>query len=221
MHEQVLTTAQVELLPLIRTFNRTFYLVGGTGIALYLGHRHSIDFYLFNPNQFNRKNIEKNIIKNNYTIDKTLIATNDEYTIIIKNVKLTFYNYPFDIAHNVKFKNIITLPTLLDLAAMKAYALGRRAKWKDYVDIYFILKYHYSLDQISHRAEELFKHLFSEKLFRAQLSYFDDIDFSEEIDYIVSPVKQTEITTYLEKITTQAFWYPSWNTIKRSKAIQI
>ena len=27
---------------------------------------------------------------------------------------------------------------LLDLAAMKAYALGRRSKWKDYVDLYFL-----------------------------------------------------------------------------------
>ena len=36
------------------------------------------------------------------------------------------------------------MPDLLHLAAMKAYALGRRAKWKDYVDLYFILKDFYS-----------------------------------------------------------------------------
>ncbi len=38
---------------------------------------------------------------------------------------------------------------LLDLAAMKAYAMGRRSKWKDYVDLYFIIKDHFSIDQIA------------------------------------------------------------------------
>jgi hypothetical protein len=50
MHEEILTKNQLELLSLIRVFNRSFYLVGGTAIALYLGHRQSIDFDLFNLN---------------------------------------------------------------------------------------------------------------------------------------------------------------------------
>jgi len=205
MHEEILTKKQVKLIPLIRVFNRSFYLVGGTAIALYLGHRHSIDFDLFNPKAFNRKNIHKKIIENNYNIDKTLVATNEEYTLITNNIKLTFYNYPFEIPHKVKFKNIISLPTLLDLAAMKAYALGRRAKWKDYIDLYFILQYHYSLDEICNRATELFKDLFSEKLFRAQLSFFDDIDYSEEVDYVVNPINDEEIKKFLKDIAIQAF----------------
>jgi hypothetical protein len=80
---------------------------------------------------------------------------------------------------------------------MKAYALGRRSKWKDYVDLYFILKNYYSFDQISKRASEIFDQLFSEKLFRAQLSYFDDIDYSEEVEYIVPEVPKDEIQTWL------------------------
>jgi hypothetical protein len=205
MHEEILTKKQVELIPLIRVFNRSFYLVGGTAIALYVGHRHSIDFDLFNPKSFNRKNIHKKIIENNYNIDRTLIATNEEYTLITNNIKLTFYNFPFEIPHKMRFKDIISLPTLLDLAAMKAYALGRRAKWKDYIDIYFILKYHYSLNELCNRSAELFKDLFSEKLFRAQLSFFDDIDYSEEVNYVVNPINDEEIKSFLKDIATQAF----------------
>jgi hypothetical protein len=44
MHRDILTAKQVELLPLIGEFSRDYYLVGGTAIALYLGHRRSIDF---------------------------------------------------------------------------------------------------------------------------------------------------------------------------------
>ena len=35
------------------------------------------------------------------------------------------------------------------LAAMKAYALGRRAKWKDYVDLYFILRDFCTLQEVT------------------------------------------------------------------------
>lgn len=205
MHENALTQEQVALFPLIQKFNRTFYLGGGTAIALYLGHRQSIDFDLFTPKKFKRENIHQKIIASNFRISKTLFASGDEYTIIVNNVKLTFFNYPFEIPHKSKFKNIMTLPSLLDLAAMKAYALGRRAKWKDYVDLFFMLKYHFSLQQISIRATELFNDLFSEKLFRAQLSFFDDVDYTEEINYTANPIRDVKIKEFLEEISTQTF----------------
>jgi len=47
MHKEVLSEKQLELLPLIKLFSREYYLVGGTAIALHIGHRRSIDFDLF------------------------------------------------------------------------------------------------------------------------------------------------------------------------------
>jgi len=44
MYQDILLPDQIELLPLIREFKKEFYLVGGTAIALHLGHRRSIDF---------------------------------------------------------------------------------------------------------------------------------------------------------------------------------
>jgi len=93
--------------------------------------------------------------------------------------------------------DILRLPKLLDLAAMKAYALGRRSKWKDYVDLYFLLKDHYTVSQISDRSTDIFGQLFSEKLFRAQISYFDDIDFSEPVEFLGEPITENTIKEYL------------------------
>lgn len=92
MHERALTEKQIELFPLIHLFCKSFYLVGGTAIALHLGHRQSIDFDLFNPKTFSRKNIQKKIIVNHFHIDKTLVASDEEYTLIINQVKVTFFN---------------------------------------------------------------------------------------------------------------------------------
>ena len=47
MHEKILTEDQKNLLPLVAEFSSDFGLVGGTAIALHLGHRRSIDFDLF------------------------------------------------------------------------------------------------------------------------------------------------------------------------------
>ena len=93
------------------------------------------------------------------------------------------------------------LPSLLELAAMKAYALGRRSKWKDYVDLYFLLKEHFTIADITCCATQLFGELFSEKLFRAQLCFFEDVDYSEEVDYIIdNPPSDDIIKTTLTHI---------------------
>jgi len=57
MFKNILNKNQLELLPLINEFNREFYLVGGTAIALHLGHRQSIDFELFKTKQFSKKKL--------------------------------------------------------------------------------------------------------------------------------------------------------------------
>ena len=60
MHSEILNDRQHELLPLMAQFRREYYLVGGTAIALYLGHRRSIDFDLFKSGTINHKrNLDK------------------------------------------------------------------------------------------------------------------------------------------------------------------
>lgn len=205
MHTQILTEEQIKLLPLIKLFNKKFYLVGGTAIALHIGHRRSIDFDLFNLKRINRKNIKELITNNGFNIDKYIVQKEDEFTLIINKVKFTFYNYPYVIPHSILFKDIISMPNLLDLACMKAYALGRRAKWKDYVDLFYILKNFHTLSEISARATEIFEWQFVEKLFRQQLCFFQDIDYVEQIDYLIKPVSEEEIKNFLTEIALTPF----------------
>ena len=59
-HRYVLNDRQLELFPLLKQYKREYYLVGGTAIALYMGHRRSIDFDLFKYSALNRKkNLDK------------------------------------------------------------------------------------------------------------------------------------------------------------------
>jgi hypothetical protein len=80
---------------------------------------------------------------------------------------------------------------------MKAFALGRRAKWKDFVDLYFILNKHFTIKEISRECEETFKGQFSEKLFRQQLAFHKDIDFSEPVEFLGEPIADNVIKEFL------------------------
>ena len=183
MHKNILTEEQLQLLPLIKEFSKDFGLVGGTAIALHLGHRRSIDFDLFSNKSFGNKQILNKIWKHE-KVDTVMVNKLDELTLVINKVKLTFFNYPFPIDYRHELDDVIKVPDLLTLSAMKAFALGMRAKWKDYVDLYFVIERHFSVKEISEKAKILFKDNFNEKLFKVQLSYFEGINYDEKIEFL-------------------------------------
>src|SRR4030043_1449887 len=132
MHRDILTAKQVKPLPLIKEFSRDYYLVGGTAIALYLGHRRSIDFDLFPSGRIKKQSIKRLIDRHKCRVSDILFEDSEQIHLVIHDVKLTFISYPYRIDAPIDFDRIIHIPDLLTLAAMKAYALGGRAKWKDY-----------------------------------------------------------------------------------------
>jgi len=152
-------------------------------VAFHSGHRRSVDFDLFTNKEFDNLKIRKKILKFG-KIERVLTDEAEQYTVVVKGVKLTFLCYPFKIAFPKKIDSIIKTPDLPTLAAMKALVLGRRAKWKDYVDLYFIMKNYYSIEQIVKKAKSIFHSEFNEKIFRAHLAYFKDIDYSEKVVYL-------------------------------------
>jgi len=170
-------------LPLAKKFYKDFGLVGGTAIALHIGHRESIDFDFFSFEKFKNVNIKKRILRSK-KIDKVIRDETEQFTFIINGVLFTFFRYPFEINYEINFNQVLKIPSLLALAAMKIFALGRRAKWKDYVDLYFIIRDFHSLSEIIKQAENMFGNEFNEKICREQLAYFQDINYSEEVKYL-------------------------------------
>jgi len=183
LHPEIFTERQKKLLPLIKKFYKKFGLVGGTAIALHIGHRESIDFDLFSCEEFNVYDLKRKISEDSKKITEVFVSKSYEFTFLLNEVKITFFHYPFKIDYEVDFDNILRTPSLLTLAAMKAYALGMRAKWKDYVDLYFIMRDYHSFSEIVEQTRAIFGSEFNEKVFRSQLSYFEDINYSEKVIY--------------------------------------
>ena len=206
MHPQILTEEQHKLLPFISKFSRSYYLVGGTAIALQIGHRRSIDFDLFTAKKINKQLVSKTVAHFAPKDFSFIMKESDQVHYTIHGVKVTFFEFPFTIKASVSFDGVIRMPDLLTLSAMKAFAMGDRAKWKDYVDLFFLLKYHFTFEQIADKAEELFTAEFNSKLFRLQLSYFEGINYTEGVEYVIAnPPSEDEIKSFLTEVATQPF----------------
>jgi hypothetical protein len=196
MHNEIINPRQSDLIPYLKDFKPSFYLAGGTAIAMHIGHRQSIDFDLLTPSRIDKSRIKAKLKEIPFE-QKPLFEDYDQLHLLINGVRVTFLNYPYSIEHPVKSNSFITMPTLLTLAAMKAFALGRRAKWKDYVDLFFILRDYYSIKEIANQTSKIFGQLFSEKLFREQLAFHKDIDYTEPVAFVVMPVPDDEIKNFL------------------------
>ncbi len=97
---------------------------------LSIWHRRSIDFDLFTQQDLKRRRIKRLIEKHEFIATEILYEASEQLHLVVNDVKLTFFQFPHAVEHPIKFENIIQLPSLLDLAAMKAYALGAEQNGK-------------------------------------------------------------------------------------------
>lgn len=173
-------------------------LVGGTAIALQINHRVSYDFDLFYINLIDKKkllSIRKTFPDSNIQL---LVDNKDELSVLIDDVKVSLIYFPFKSIDKLIIYKKLKLNSLLELAFNKAYAIGRRGEYRDYVDMYFLLK-QFDLFSIIEGSKKKFGDLFNEKLFIEQLVYLDDID-EFDIDYINERVSILQIKSLMKKV---------------------
>ncbi|MDP2664826.1 MAG: nucleotidyl transferase AbiEii/AbiGii toxin family protein [bacterium] len=169
MHEEVLDEKRRAVFAKLSQFP-DFYLSGGTALAFYLGHRISVDFDLFSSQKIPRDLLEK--IEKVYQGSSVLPSVNnpDELTVFINSVKTTFLFYPFPVVLGFTEYQGIQLSSVKEIAATKAYALGRRVAYRDYIDLYFVLaERHATLSEIIEIAERKYAENFNSRLFLEQL----------------------------------------------------
>jgi len=106
----------------------------------------------------------------------------------VKVQLMDFSRNPFDVEVFIpterKICGEIKTASMIDLAAMKIYATMYRKKWKDAVDLYFIMKKEkISFFDILTRAKNIFKSLYREEA-SLETILEDDWDLSEKVEYV-------------------------------------
>lgn len=146
-------------------------LVGGTALALQIGHRISIDLDLFG--QFDTSIPLEMLLTDFDNVVKT--GSNKFMQFFeIDGIKVDFVNYPYQWLKDPIIEEGVTLASIEDIAAMKINAIINRGTKKDFIDMAFLLE-QFSLSSIL----ELYKEKYTVPDFQLalrSLSYFDDAE---------------------------------------------
>ncbi len=150
-----------------------FYLAGGTGLALQLGHRISIDIDLFSQESFDSELYAALIIKLG---GRVIQSESGAVHAVVDGVRLSFLYYPYKMLQPFQLFRGMRVASLGDIAAMKVVAISQRGDKKDFFDLYEISK------SISpHDLKILFLEKFTESRINCyhilkSFFYFDDAD---------------------------------------------
>ncbi len=121
-------------------------LVGGTALALQLGHRFSIDLDLFGTIEASTEEFMEEFT----SLGFSCILKRDTKAIkmfYINNIKVDFVRYPYPWLEAAIETEGVRMAALKDIAAMKLSAITNRGTRKDFVDIYFLLQ-HFKLNEM-------------------------------------------------------------------------
>lgn len=158
-----------------------FSLAGGTALALYLGHRKSIDLDFFSIQDFNVNSLmfhleNKYNFKMNYLEENTIKGG-------IDNVKVEFLAFKYPLIKDIEIYNNIRLYSKEDIIAMELNAIIQNgSRLKDFVDIAFLSK-EYSLNDMAEFYNQKFNRD-SYTLILKAIGYFDDINHNDKVELI-------------------------------------
>lgn len=190
------------------------FLCGGTGQSLQMNHRLSedLDFELIGLKK-ERPALDFSAIIEEISATfpdaKVEILGDDHFLIFINDgkVKLSFYR-PENPVKTMKVGwqyNNLKIPTLQELLGMKLYAICMRTVFRDYYDIYSLLKAGCDLDEaISYasylsrhtiRSKTMYARLLSPQLFRKdedfrRMSPKEDVSAEEIRDYVKATMEK-------------------------------
>ena len=187
------TLGLLKTLMLIEEFSK-MRLVGGTALALQIGHRKSIDLDLFGEVDF--ENLDKITTFKNFG-KVTVLSTSKNINIYsIDKVKVDFVNYSYPWLKDQKLIDGIRLADIDDIAAMKLAAITGRGSRKDFIDIYFLLQ-EYSLRELLGFYKKKYFDA-SEYLVLKSLTYFDDAEDDLDVN-MIEKISWCKIKEYILK----------------------
>ncbi|MEQ2517481.1 nucleotidyl transferase AbiEii/AbiGii toxin family protein [Bacteroides zhangwenhongii] len=163
-------------------------LVGGTALALQLGHRKSIDLDFFGQINVNSQELREAL----QTLGMLTVLSDSKniHIYVLNGVKIDIVNYTYPWIDDVVCKDGIRLASPKDIAAMKITAIEGRGTKKDFVDIYFLLKT-YSLNNILDFYAQKYSDSSSFMAMKS-LAYFEDAE-EDPMPYMFVDVSWDEI----------------------------
>ncbi len=174
-------------------------LVGGTSLALQIGHRTSIDLDLFGKIDIDEFNLTE--VLSQFDSVSKIQNTKNIKSYLINNIKVDIVNFPYQFIESTLVSDNIRLANKKDIAAMKLAAVTGRGTKKDFIDIYHLLS-EFTLKEMLQFYSNMYPDG-SEFLVLKSLTYFEDAK-EEVMPKLLKALKWDEVKA---KITTETDRY--------------
>lgn len=203
-HWEALTAETKELFKLVSQlpFISEFYLGGGTGLALQIGHRFSVDLDFFSDSPEAVGSDQRGAILNILKDDPSLMVTWDKDGTFVahwRGVGVSFFRLDrHPLTKPPLLISGIRVATVEEIGAMKLAAILSRGTRKDYIDLYFILQ-QTTLTNLFEVAAIKYPYNAAFPIYAVRaLAYFEDAE-SDPMPRMIKQVKWEQIKAYLEK----------------------
>jgi predicted nucleotidyltransferase component of viral defense system len=158
---------------------KEFFLVGGTALALQLGHRISVDLDLFTQNDFDAKKMFNELNKIFEIQDLTEETNTLNFNIVFPEktenlIKVDLIKYSYPLINAIIEIDKIRLLSIEDIIPMKLSAVAGRGSKKDFYDIHYLLN-KYNFEQMFDLFEKKFPNTNKFHILKS-LTYFEDAE---------------------------------------------
>jgi hypothetical protein len=193
---------------------KPFVLVGGTALSIQLKTRQSedLDFMRWKEGKNDTLDIGWPKIQKELetigSIDDIQLAGFDQALFIVEGVKVSFYAAPrkrIATMEEIPYMNNIRMADVESIGIMKMEAMMRRSKFRDYYDIYSILKNGADINTLIPRALEHSGHKMKTKGLMAMLTNGALFKKDEQFTQLqpVYDITSADIETYIKNLLTQ------------------
>jgi hypothetical protein len=177
-------------------------LVGGTALALQIGHRNSVDIDLFGKHDLDDQQFGQ--LFSQFKKVQLLRSSKSIKVYLVEGIKVDIVNYSYPWLAPIVLDEGIRMAALEDIAAMKIAAITQRGSKKDFIDLYFLLKV-FSLEDILHFYEQKITDS-NEWMALRSMAFFQDADV-QPTPLVLKGVSWEEIKRF---VLMQVREYSGW-----------
>ena len=170
-----------------------FYLAGGTGLALQIGHRRSIDLDLFRPREFAPGDLRQRLGE----IDGLQIRQSVRGTLHLElhKILVSLLHYPYPLLFPLRKFEILSVADPRDIACMKLDAIASRGSRRDFVDLYMMAKSHSLREMLDWAGRKYAGAPYNRVHLLKALTYFVDAEQQPMPDMLV-PLEWSAVTAF-------------------------
>lgn len=175
-----------------------WYLAGGTALALYTGHRQSIDLDFFTP----RGTFATGPLLDHFKDSKWKTTVAEKGTVYgaLLRTKISFIAYPFfKRAESPQWYGNVRVLTVADIAVMKVIAISQRGRKRDFVDLFWYAQNREPLIAVMRKLPIQYQNIaHNYHHILESMMYFNDAD-EDPMPEIFFDASWKDIKTYFQK----------------------